>query len=70
MKRIYVESSNLKSVGYDSTRKILEIEFHSGGIYQYSNVSEIVFQALLAADSKGQYFHRNIKDIYAYKRVG
>jgi hypothetical protein len=31
MKRIYVESSNLKSFGYDSTRKILEIEFHSVG---------------------------------------
>ncbi|NSW91887.1 MAG: KTSC domain-containing protein [Firmicutes bacterium] len=70
MKRIYVESSNLRSVGYDSTTKILEVEFNSGGIYQYFNVSEIVFQALLAADSKGQYFHRNIKNIYAYKRVG
>lgn len=70
MKRVYVESSNLKSVGYDSTRKMLEIEFHSGGIYQYSNVSEVIYQSLLSAGSKGQYFHTNIKDIYGYKRVG
>ena len=34
-----VISSNLKSIGYDSASCILEIEFHSGGIYQYSQVS-------------------------------
>ncbi|MBA7540511.1 hypothetical protein ES705_32810 [subsurface metagenome] len=38
MKRKQVESSNLASVGYDADKKILEIEFNHGGVYQYFNV--------------------------------
>ena len=42
MERKNVSSSNLKSVGYDSTTQTLEIEFLNGGLYQYSSVSESV----------------------------
>ncbi|KAI9132596.1 KTSC domain-containing protein [Acaryochloris sp. CCMEE 5410] len=31
MHRKHVISSNLESVGYDSSNQILEIRFHSGG---------------------------------------
>jgi hypothetical protein len=70
MNRTPVSSSNLRSIGYDSTSKVLEIEFHSGGIYQYSNVPESVYRGLMAASSHGQYFHQHIKDVYSYRRVG
>lgn len=70
MYRIPVSSSNLRSVGYDSTLKILEIEFHSGGIYRYSNVAESVYRGLMSASSHGQYFQQHIKKVYAYQRVG
>ncbi len=33
MERISVVSSNIKSVGYE--KGILEIEFHTGSVYQY-----------------------------------
>lgn len=69
MHRQSVNSSNLKSVGYDSTTQILEIEFHHGGVYQYSGVSHAVFDGLLSAGSKGTYFHSHIKGRYPYRRI-
>ena len=44
MKRQQVESSNLSSIGYDSEDQILEVEFKHGGIYQYFEVPENIFE--------------------------
>lgn len=69
MQRHPISSSNLESVGYDAATHTLEIEFHHGGIYQYVNVPESVYRALLDAVSAGSYFHDNIRDVYPYQRV-
>jgi hypothetical protein len=70
MERVPVQSSNLASVGYDSANMILEIEFHSGGIYQYFNLPLQIHEGLMNAGSKGTYFDQNIKKAgYPYKRV-
>lgn len=70
MNRIPVSSSNLASAGYDSSSSTLEIEFLNGGIYQYFGVPEYVYNELLNADSKGQYFDRNVKKAgYPYSKV-
>lgn len=70
MIRQSVSSSNIQSIGYDLEISVLEIGFHSGGVYQYSNVPEIVYNALMSASSHGRYFHHNIKGVYPYRRVG
>lgn len=67
MTRIPVASSNLKSVGYENG--ILEVEFHSGWVYQYLHTNEDLFKALLAAPSKGVFLDRNIKGKYPYQRI-
>lgn len=70
MERISVQSSNLASVGYDSASHTLEIEFHHGGVYQYFNVPESVYDGLMSASSHGQYFDRNVKKAgYNYRQV-
>lgn len=69
MQRIKVSSSNLKSVGYDETMSILEIEFHGGRVYQYFNVPNHIYESLMKAASHGKYFHAYIKDRYRYRRV-
>ncbi len=69
MNREAVNSSSLKSVGYEKTDKILEIEFNKGGIYQYSKVPENIFHELLKAPSLGKYFLRFVKDKYPTKKV-
>lgn len=70
MVRKNVNSSNLASVGYDETSSTLEVEFNHGGIYQYSNVSESVYNGLMNASSHGSYFDSNVKKAgYSYSKV-
>ena len=61
MKRQPVESSNLKSVGFDKGSSTLEVEFHSGKVYSYCPVSEGMYDELMAADSVGSHFAKAIK---------
>lgn len=69
MERIPVSSSNLHSVGYDSTSQTLEIEFNSGSIYQYFNVPSSIYQGLMNASSHGQYFSQYIRNIFRYRQI-
>jgi hypothetical protein len=69
MDRIPVESTLLRSVGYDPATATLELELRRGRIYQFYEVPEETLRELLAADSKGRYFNANIKDQYPYRRV-
>ena len=68
--RTPVDSSNLASVGYDPKLKVLEVEFHSGAVYQYFGVELKIYDQLMYAHSKGQYFNRNIRQQnYKYTRT-
>ena len=69
MIRQSVSSSDIRSIGYVSKSQTLEIEFHSGGIYQYFNVPESIYNALMSASSHGSYFHRHIKDRYRWTKI-
>ena len=69
MQRISVSSSNISSVGYDRQTNILEVEFSSGDIYQYFNVPEHLYNNLMGASSKGQFFNDYIKYDYRYQKV-
>ena len=69
MDRKPVISSNIKSIGYNKEKKVLEIEFNSGGVYEYSNVPEDAFESLNKAQSKGKYFIKYIKPVFACTRV-
>lgn len=69
MHRQPVTSSNLRSVGYDEATSVLEIEFHSGGVYRYRNVPAHLHKSLMQAPSKGQFHHDFIKGRFIYVRV-
>ncbi len=69
MERENVNSSNLASIGYDSENEILEVEFKHGGVYQYLNVPEDVFNKLMNAPSHGVYFSANIRNDYEYSKL-
>jgi hypothetical protein len=64
-----VSSSNLLSVAFDASAKILEVEFREGGVYQYHNVPESVYLSLLNSSSKGKYFNTHIKNTYKWKKI-
>ncbi len=69
MERQPVTSSNILSIGYSASSLTLEIEFTSGAIYQYFDVSEAEHEGLMSAASHGAYLSRQIKGKYRYARV-
>jgi len=66
--RTPVESSLLTAVTY-STDQTLQLEFRSGAVYRYFAVPPTVFHALIAAESKGAYFNRNVRSRFRYQRL-
>ena len=69
MRRDFVSSSNIREIGYDPNSQTLEVEFTNSFVYQYYNVPQQVFDALMAASSKGQFLNSQIKNMYPYSRV-
>ncbi len=70
MERLTIDSSVINSVGYDPTRRVLELEFASGAIYEYLDVPEAEYQSLLKAPSPGAFFNEEIKDTYRTLKIG
>ena len=69
MLRQVVESSSLRSIGYDRATATLEVEFASGGVYRYSDVPPEVWSAFRQSDSKGRFFQEYVRDHFAMTRV-
>jgi hypothetical protein len=69
MNHVPVESSNIKSVGYDPEAKLLEIQFANGGRYQYADVSPEQHQALVTAPSVGSHFAKHILKAFTGTKV-
>ena len=69
MERIPVSSSEIVDIGYDPSSMTLEIGFKQEAVYQYFDVPESIYQGFLRADSKGRFFHANIKNHYRYTKL-
>ena len=70
MNRTPVHSSNLAAVGYDPQRKVLEIEFKNGEVYEYAHVPAYLHKELMAAKSHGEFLDAFIKKGgYPYRRI-
>lgn len=69
MQRNDVISSRIKSIGYDTKDKILEIEFFKLGIYQYVGVPQKTYTTFLSVKSKGRFFDGVIKDKYLCRKI-
>ena len=69
MERVPVESSSLRSVGYDEATETLEVEFLTGRVYRYENVPAQAHDWLMRSRGKGGYFNRMIRDRYAMHDV-
>lgn len=68
IKRSPVDSSNVKSVGYDADSKTLAIEFADGSIYHYDDVKQDVYNELQGSKSIGKFIHANIKGVYKHAK--
>lgn len=64
-----VNSSYLKKVGYDKKERIFQVEFNTGGIYQYYSVPHVLYEKFVKASSKGKNFINNIRDNFQYQKM-
>ncbi|MGH8648363.1 MAG: KTSC domain-containing protein [Burkholderiales bacterium] len=69
MERKRVNASNIRSVGYDAGRQVLEVEFTSGSIVQYSGVSPEVHRRFVNAPSPGSFFQDQIDEHFPSQRI-
>lgn len=69
MERKKVSSGNLRTIGYDEASQVLEAEFTSGAVYQYSRVSRETYRRLMGASSPWSFFRDHIEEEYSSRRV-
>jgi hypothetical protein len=67
MKMHPVKSSNIAEIGYEDVSGVLHVRFvGSDGIHRYHNVPSALFNKLLAADSVGSMFHREVRGKFTH----
>ncbi|MFB2768721.1 KTSC domain-containing protein [Pelatocladus sp. BLCC-F211] len=64
-----IYSSMATAVGYNDDKNILQVEFHNGAVYQYSDIDQDTWQDLQQADSIGKFFNENVRGKYQYERI-
>jgi len=69
LERQTVKSRILRSVGYDESTKILEIEFQTGLVYHYLGVPPKVFADLMHSGEIGKYFSEKVRPRFQAKQV-
>lgn len=63
---ISVNSTLLASMSYEADAALLHLEFRDGSLYCYFGVPGDIYDGLLAANSKGNYFNRQIRGTFQY----
>lgn len=67
---IPVDSSNVKSIGYDEDTQELFVAFLNNSTYKYMDVPPEIFEEFKEADSAGKFLYRRIKQGgFEYERV-
>ena len=69
MERRRVNSSKLRSVGYDEKTQTLEIEFANGQVHQYDKVYPEVYRRFMAAPNPTSFYEDKIAEDYTGRRV-
>lgn len=72
MKLTAVLSSQINAIGHDSITNKMRIEFKSGALYEYSEVTPEIFGEFAKAKSIGSHFYKYIKpfpDAFPYAKL-
>ncbi len=69
MDRKRVNSSKIRSVGYDERSQVLEIEFTTGQVLQYLRVSHETHRRLMAAPNPAAYYEDMIAEEFTSRRL-
>lgn len=69
MKMVKVESSMVRSIGYDARNNRMRVKFTDGSLYSYANVPEKVYNKLLDAESIGRFMREYVIGVYEASRI-
>lgn len=70
MRREPVDSEAIRSIGYDPVRRVQQVQFSSGAIYDYLDVPGEVHLEVMQADSVGEAFSRCVRNAgFEYRLV-
>jgi YD repeat-containing protein len=69
MERKRINSSRIRSAGYDPKGQLLEIEFSDGRVVQYRGVSQEVHRQFMAAPSPVSFFEDKIDESFPSNRI-
>jgi hypothetical protein len=69
MERKRVNSSKVRSVGYDERTQTLEVEMSNGQVWQYAKVYPEVYRRFMAAPNPTSFFEDRIAEDYTGRRV-
>jgi hypothetical protein len=65
----FVESSMIRSIGYDPYGGVLVAQFREGNYYEYYDVPTWVFALVMSEDSLGRAFHDHVLGRFHYRRI-
>jgi hypothetical protein len=69
MERKRVNSSKVRSVGYDENSQTLEVELSNGQVFQYVKVYPEVYRRFMAAPNPTSFYDDKIAEDYTGRRV-
>ena len=69
MERKRVNSSKVRSIGYDEKSQVLEVEMSNGQVFQYSKVYPEVHRRFMNAPNPTSFFDDKIAEEYSAKKV-
>lgn len=69
MDRKRVNSSKIRSIGYDEKTQTLEVELSNGQVWQYPKVYPEVYRRFMAAPNPSSFFEDRIAEDYTGRRV-
>jgi hypothetical protein len=67
--REHVNSTAVRSLGYDGDEWVLQVKYTNGKVYNYFRVPPGEYEALKKAPSKGEYVNYQIKPYYEYEEL-
>jgi hypothetical protein len=64
-----IRRAGIRSAGYDSSARVLEIEFDNGSVLQHSGVGAEIARRFLSSSAPGSYYKDNIEEEFPVRRV-
>jgi hypothetical protein len=64
-----IRRGGIRTAGYDNDKRLLEIEFDSGAVLQYSGVGAEIARRLLSSAAPASYYRDNIEEEFACRKI-